>query len=37
MSMKGGWTGIAGMICALAAVVLIAWMCFESWGGVSPF
>jgi hypothetical protein len=35
--MKAGRTEIAGVICAIAAVALIAWMCFQSWGGVSPF
>ena len=35
--MKAGRTEIAGIFCAIAAVGLIAWMCFESWGGLSPF
>jgi hypothetical protein len=28
---------LAGAVCAAAAVALIAWMCFRSWGGVLPF
>jgi len=28
---------LAGAGCAAAAVALIAWMCFRSWGGILPF
>ena len=35
--MRPDLTRIAGVVCAVAAIGLIAWMCFQSWGGVSPF
>jgi len=28
---------LAGAGCALAAIGLVAWMCFSSWGGILPF
>lgn len=35
--MKPRHPEILGIGSALCAILLIAWMCFESWGGLSPF
>jgi hypothetical protein len=36
-SMKLSRSDLIGFACAFAAMALIAWMCLESWGGLSPF
>ena len=35
--MKLSRSDLIGGGCALAAIGLIAWMCFRSWGGILPF
>ena len=35
--MKPSRPNVLGAGCAVSAILLIAWMCFESWGGLSPF
>ena len=35
--MKLSRSDLVGFACAFAAMTLIGWMCFESWGGGLPF
>jgi hypothetical protein len=35
--MKLSRQDVIGASCAAAAVIVIAWMCVRSWGGVLPF
>ncbi|MBY9066708.1 hypothetical protein K1X12_07340 [Hyphomonas sp. WL0036] len=37
VTMKLDRMQLVGVICAVAAIGLVAWMCYQSWGGISPF
>jgi hypothetical protein len=35
--MKPSRPDLIGFACAIAAMGIIAWLCFASWGGALPF